>query len=336
MGVLGACDLWIHDNFWKSTFRTCHGQLICEEAENFRSVTGHTFETKGWTLVMLLGRFLEVTIMEALYEELYLVDNEHCGLGAITECMKNVVHLGSGVLHCCQAVGKTLCVLNLEVWVMLLPNVSAIEGLSNGWTPGLLVVLIAHEKAPLDARWDHQYTVTRVRGPVLTVVNQRTHKRKVVNRDKVKLVDPDLEWHDVRPRPTRTARKQPYIPPPPEPEAIPENQTDHNEADLEPTPNNAHSVSKKRRVSFCDTEDQPIVRRSARIAARCTEEQRMEADTSSRAAPQKRKSADHCEEREVKVHRTLGPSLQGKRVAEDSEDQEEAKRQCLPPTGSLH
>ena len=72
--------------------------------------------------------------------------------------------------------------------------------------------MIAHEKAPLDAKWDHEYIVTRVKGPVLTVVNQRTNKRRVVNRDKVKLVNPDLEWDDVRPRPTRTARKLPYIP----------------------------------------------------------------------------------------------------------------------------
>ena len=72
-------------------------------------MTGHTFETEGGTLDMLFLRFLEVTIMEALYDERYLVDNEHCGLGAIIDCMKNVIHLVSGVLHCCQAVGKNLC-----------------------------------------------------------------------------------------------------------------------------------------------------------------------------------------------------------------------------------
>ena len=63
------------------------------------------------------------------------------------------------------------------------------------------VVLVVQERAPLDARWDHQYTVTRVQGPVLTVVNMRTGERRVINRDKVKLVDPDLEWTDVIPRP---------------------------------------------------------------------------------------------------------------------------------------
>ena len=69
------------------------------------------------------------------------------------------------------------------------------------------VVLVAQERAPLDARWDHLYTVTQVQGPVLTVVNMRTGKRRVINRDKVKLVDPDLVWSDVRPHPTQTARR---------------------------------------------------------------------------------------------------------------------------------
>ena len=80
--------------------------------------------------------------------------------------------------------------------------------------PGDQVVLVAQERAPLDARWDHQYSVTRVRGPVLTVINMRTGKRRVINRDKVKLVDPDLEWSDVRPRPTRTARRPINVPAP--------------------------------------------------------------------------------------------------------------------------
>ena len=72
--------------------------------------------------------------------------------------------------------------------------------------PGDQVVLVAQERAPLDAKWDHQYSVPWVRVPVLTVINMRTGKHRVINRDKVKLVDPDLEWSDVRPRPTRTER----------------------------------------------------------------------------------------------------------------------------------
>ena len=87
--------------------------------------------------------------------------------------------------------------------------------------PGDKVVLVAQERAPLDAKWDHQYSVTRVRGPVLTVINMRTGKRRVINRDKVKLVDPDLEWSDVRPRPTRTARRLINVPAPAPPAQLP-------------------------------------------------------------------------------------------------------------------
>ena len=87
--------------------------------------------------------------------------------------------------------------------------------------PGDQVVLVARERAPLDAKWDHQYSVTQVRSPVLTVINMRTGKRRVINRDKVKLVDPDLEWSDVRPRPTRTARRPINVPAPAPPAQLP-------------------------------------------------------------------------------------------------------------------
>ena len=76
------------------------------------------------------------------------------------------------------------------------------------------VVLVAQKRALLGARWDHKYSVTWVHGPVLTVNNTRTGKRRVINRDKVELVDPDLEWSDVRPRPTRTARQPINVPTP--------------------------------------------------------------------------------------------------------------------------
>ena len=41
----------------------------------------------------------------------------------------------------------------------------------------------------MESKWDHLYLVTLVRGPVITVVNERTGKRKLVNRDKPQVVD---------------------------------------------------------------------------------------------------------------------------------------------------
>ena len=86
--------------------------------------------------------------------------------------------------------------------------------------PGDQVVLVAQERAPMDARWDHQYSVTRVHRPLLTVVNMRTGTRRVINRDNVKLVDPDLEWSDVT-CPTRTAHRPINVPMPAPPTQLP-------------------------------------------------------------------------------------------------------------------
>ena len=71
------------------------------------------------------------------------------------------------------------------------------------------VILLAQERAPLDAKWDHVYTVTRVWGPVITVVNTRTNKSRTINRDKLWLVDPDMGWDGVNPRLTRAQRRRP-------------------------------------------------------------------------------------------------------------------------------
>ena len=126
--------------------------------------------------------------------------------------------------------------------------------------PGDLVVLVAQERAPLDARWDHQYSVTRVRGPVLTVINMRTGKRRVINRDKVKLVDPDLEWSDVRPRPTRTARRPINVPAPAPAAQLPATQPAER-AEVRDT-----APLKRRRTDSLDSDIiPPRVRRSQRL-----------------------------------------------------------------------
>ena len=37
-------------------------------------------------------------------------------------------------------------------------------------------------------------------------MHQQTGKKRVLNRDKLRLVDPDLEWSQVRPRQSRAQR----------------------------------------------------------------------------------------------------------------------------------
>ena len=124
------------------------------------------------------------------------------------------------------------------------------------------VVLVGRERAPLDARWDHQYSVNRVQGPVLTVVNMRTGKRWVINCDKVKLVDPDLEWTDVIPRSTRTARRPAInIPVPVNQPQLPAGQRQERTAARNPQP------LKRRRTDSLDSYvSPPGVRRSQRLA----------------------------------------------------------------------
>ena len=49
------------------------------------------------------------------------------------------------------------------------------------------------------ARWDPQWEVTRVRGPVVWIRQQQTGKNKVLNQEKVRLVDPEITWEDINP-----------------------------------------------------------------------------------------------------------------------------------------
>ena len=59
----------------------------------------------------------------------------------------------------------------------------------------------------LTSRWDPQWEVVRVRGPALWLRQQQSGKLRVANREKVKLVDPHLNWDEITPRPRRTQRR---------------------------------------------------------------------------------------------------------------------------------
>ena len=164
---------------------------------------------------------------------------------------------------------------------------------------GEQMVLVAQGRAFLNAKWDHQYSVIRVCSPVLTVVNMRTGKRRVINRDKVKLVDPDLEWPDVRPRPTRTARRPINVPAPAPPAQLPANQQPENTAARNPQP------LKRRRTDSLDSYVPPPGGwRSQRLAEKKTVFQCPDQDTEGegsgcvpRTLPQKRtrESGDYGE-----------------------------------------
>ena len=67
------------------------------------------------------------------------------------------------------------------------------------------VAVWASGAGQLDPKWDHGYVVTRVRGPVIFVVGPR-NQRRTLNRDKVRRVDPDSDWDNLRVRLTRAER----------------------------------------------------------------------------------------------------------------------------------
>ena len=71
---------------------------------------------------------------------------------------------------------------------------------------GDAVVVMNMDGTKLDPPWDHGYLVTRVRGSVITVVGP-SGQRKQLSRDKVRRVEPDVEWGDLRHRMTRGQRR---------------------------------------------------------------------------------------------------------------------------------
>ena len=79
---------------------------------------------------------------------------------------------------------------------------------------GDTVVVKAEERVTLTSRWDPMWEVTRVRGPVVWIRQQQTCKTKVLNREKVRIVDPDMAWEDINPRPVRDQRRRAAIPAP--------------------------------------------------------------------------------------------------------------------------
>ncbi len=71
------------------------------------------------------------------------------------------------------------------------------------------VILKAEARDQFTSRWDPQFEIIRIRGPVIWIRHQKSNKVKKVNRSKVKLVDPNISWDDCRPRPPRQLQNHP-------------------------------------------------------------------------------------------------------------------------------
>ena len=59
------------------------------------------------------------------------------------------------------------------------------------------------EPLTFTSRWDPEYEVCRIRGSTLWVRHQLTGKTKIIHRDRCRIVDPNICWDEVRPRPLR-------------------------------------------------------------------------------------------------------------------------------------
>jgi len=66
------------------------------------------------------------------------------------------------------------------------------------------VILAANEPLTLTAKWDHQYEIIRIDGTTHWVRHQSSGKTLKVHRDKLRLVDPEMLWDNIPPRPKRT------------------------------------------------------------------------------------------------------------------------------------
>ena len=80
---------------------------------------------------------------------------------------------------------------------------------------GDTVVVKADDRVSFTSRWDPQWEVTRVSGPVVRVRHQQSGRIRTVNREKVRITDPTICWDDYTPRPPRAAprRQVRYQPP---------------------------------------------------------------------------------------------------------------------------
>ena len=61
----------------------------------------------------------------------------------------------------------------------------------------------AESQVSLTSRWDPEWIGMHVKGPVAFLHHQRSGKTKVLNKEKVRIVNPESNWDDCHPRPKR-------------------------------------------------------------------------------------------------------------------------------------
>ena len=74
---------------------------------------------------------------------------------------------------------------------------------------GQTVVIKATEPLSMTSQWDPQWEILKAKGNTVHVRHQHTGKIKVLNVEKVRLVDPNLPWDQVLKRPIRNPRLGP-------------------------------------------------------------------------------------------------------------------------------
>ena len=80
---------------------------------------------------------------------------------------------------------------------------------------GDTAVLKVPEPVTFSSQWEPRYEVIRVKGTTCVLRHQLTGQTKSVHREKVRIVDPNISWDNIQPRPTRYTRKQMPTPPTP-------------------------------------------------------------------------------------------------------------------------
>ena len=74
-------------------------------------------------------------------------------------------------------------------------------------SPGDMVVLLAPEPLTLTSKWDPHWQVTRVARTTVFLRHQQSGQTKKVHRSKVRLVNPDMAWDEINPRPRRKQQR---------------------------------------------------------------------------------------------------------------------------------